>query len=68
MLGGKCLVCGYSRCLAALDFHHTDPAFKTSRVASLLSQSWKKAAAELRYCVLLCCRCHAELHAGVIRL
>lgn len=23
--GGKCSVCGYNKCRAALEFHHTNP-------------------------------------------
>lgn len=26
--GGKCINCGYSNCIAALEFHHTDPTKK----------------------------------------
>src|SRR5438128_92302 len=30
--GGKCSVCGYSKNLAALAFHHTDPAKKNFKL------------------------------------
>ena len=26
--GGKCLICGYNRCVEAMDFHHLDPSKK----------------------------------------
>ena len=26
--GGRCALCGYQRCVAALHFHHIDPAAK----------------------------------------
>jgi hypothetical protein len=26
--GGQCVLCGYDRCLAALQFHHVDPSTK----------------------------------------
>ena len=28
LCGGKCVACGYSKCIAALEFHHRDPAKK----------------------------------------
>jgi transposase len=32
--GGACQRCGYSRCLAALQFHHVDPSSKQFSIAS----------------------------------
>lgn len=26
--GGKCQICGYNKCIRALDFHHRDPEKK----------------------------------------
>jgi transposase len=31
--GGACVLCGYDRCVAALHFHHVDPAHKSFGVA-----------------------------------
>ena len=28
--GGRCQICGYSRCVEALEFHHSDPTMKDS--------------------------------------
>lgn len=64
--GGGCAMCGYSRCVAALQFHHVDPA--TKRFALSLkgvSRAIEVVRAEASKCVLLCANCHAEVEAGV---
>lgn len=68
--GGKCSICGYDKCIAALDFHHInpnekDPDFRKIRNHTYLSEEIKQ---ELDKCVLLCANCHRELHAGVIKI
>lgn len=70
-LGGKCIICGYDRCLRALDFHHRDPHEKEYTMSDLVS--WGKlnkerAELELSKCVLLCANCHREIHAGLVQL
>ena len=62
--GGKCVNCGYSKCLRAMVFHHTDPGKKDFAVASNMRASWKVIKQELDKCVLLCANCHAEEHAA----
>lgn len=62
--GGKCAKCGYDRCRDALVFHHRDPAKKDIRISGT-PHSWKRLESELDKVVLLCCRCHTELHGGV---
>lgn len=65
--GGKCMVCGYSRCVGALDLHHIgNKKFNFSTDAYL--HDWKTIKKELDKCVLLCSNCHRELHNGVIEL
>lgn len=64
-LGGKCIKCGYSKSLAALDFHHTDPNKKDWKPSRLMSYRWEIVKAELDKCELLCANCHRELHEGV---
>ncbi len=64
--GGCCLTCEYSGCVEALDFHHLDPDVKTDGIARLYLAKPSILQAELDKCVLLCCRCHAEVHAGLI--
>lgn len=65
--GGQCVLCGYSRCLRALIFHHLDPATKSFGIALHGSaRSLERARNEARKCVLLCSNCHAEVEAGVV--
>jgi len=61
--GGKCVICGYDRCVGALDFHHVDPETKTANPAHIiLHWSWERAKEELKKCVLICANCHREHH------
>lgn len=67
--GGKCAVCGYGRSLAALEFHHVDPADKRFALSLRgVTRSIEKARAEAQKCVLLCANCHAEVESGVLEL
>jgi hypothetical protein len=61
--GSRCQKCGYDRCEAALAFHHKDPKEKEFCFSGS-AQVWPRLQRELDKAVLLCCRCHAELHAG----
>lgn len=64
--GGRCVLCGYSRYLGALEFHHLDPTAKEFSLASEgVTRSLARARAEAAKCVLLCATCHAEVEAGV---
>lgn len=64
-MGGSCIICGYDKCVGALDFHHLDPTQKDFGISTGNTPSWGRMRAELAKCVLLCNRCHAEIHAGV---
>jgi hypothetical protein len=67
--GGTCVLCGYDRCLAALQFHHRDPEMKAFALSYQgVTRSLEKAREEARKCDLLCARCHAEVEAGVATL
>jgi len=67
--GGRCQLCGYDRCIAALQFHHLDPTTKRFSLAHLgASRSLARSRAEARKCALLCANCHAEVEAGVTSL
>lgn len=62
--GGKCSRCGYAKCLAALEFHHRDPAEKErglSQKGATISLARLKVEADK--CELLCANCHREVHA-----
>jgi len=62
-LGGKCSVCGYNKCLAALEFHHIDPTKKNKDLKNLTANgSLMDILIELDKCILLCSNCHRELH------
>jgi transposase len=64
--GGACLLCGYHRCISALQFHHLDPETKRFAMASRgLARSLDAVRAEAAKCVLLCANCHAEVEAGI---
>lgn len=67
--GGACELCGYDRCVAALQFHHRDPQAKEFALGSRgLSRSWAVLTAEADKCALLCANCHAEVEAGAATL
>ena len=64
--GGRCSICGYSRCVEALEFHHLDPSSKDFGISSKgYTRSWKKVKEELDQCAILCANCHREVHAGL---
>lgn len=61
--GGQCEVCGYSKCIAALEFHHKDPTQKDFSMAQKKTCKFDdKIMAELDKCAILCCNCHREEH------
>ena len=67
--GGKCFICGYNKCIAALEFHHINPETKTFGIAGRgFTHSWDKIKQELDTCVLLCANCHREVENGVTQL
>jgi transposase-like protein len=63
--GGRCALCGYDRCIAALHFHHLDPGQKSFSLSHQgVTRSLEKAREEAGKCLLLCSNCHAEVEAG----
>jgi hypothetical protein len=62
--GGSCEYCGYSKSLAALEFHHRDPNAKDFSISkkNVLDE---KTKAELDKCLLLCSNCHREVHENL---
>jgi hypothetical protein len=67
--GNKCQICGYSRCLVALDFHHIDESTKKFELSQHdLTRRWEKIVEEAEKCLLVCANCHREIHAGVVVL
>jgi len=64
-LGGACQRCGYSKCLAALDFHHIESDDKEYTIAHH-KVPFNQIKKELDKCELLCSNCHREHHASVV--
>ena len=62
LLGGKCSICGYDRCVDALEFHHKNPKEKDFKLGSGNTMSWKEYKSEAMKCVLVCSNCHKEIH------
>lgn len=64
--GGKCCICGYNKCLQALEFHHIDPSQKDFTISQNTNMGFEKAIQEIKKCILVCANCHREIHAGLI--
>ncbi len=66
-LGGKCCVCGYSKCNDSLALHHLDPKQKDFSFGKITGNpwAWERIVSEMRKCVLVCHNCHSEVHAGI---
>jgi hypothetical protein len=62
-LGGRCKICGYDKCLTALEAHHVDPSIKDFNISDVTSV--ERIEVELEKCVLLCANCHREVHDGL---
>ena len=62
LMGGKCEVCGYDKCMAALEFHHIDVNEKEFSLTNAYKKSEKEIKAEIKKCMLLCSNCHREIH------
>lgn len=65
--GGKCEICGYNKCLAALTFHHIDPSKKNFNISAIGHKiPWSELEKELSFCQILCNNCHVEIHQALI--
>lgn len=63
--GGKCEICGYDKCISALEFHHLNPLEKEFSIGEYTSGNnvnIEKAFEEVDKCSLLCANCHREIH------
>lgn len=62
--GAKYGKCGYGKNLAALVWHHLDPAGKSFSldIRSLSNRRETEIRLEIDKCVVLCANCHAETH------
>ena len=60
--GGKCEICGYNKCIEALEFHHLNPKEKDFTLSSSNVLSFDKMKEEADKCILVCANCHREIH------
>ena len=72
-LGGCCSICGYSKSIYALEFHHKNPANKEFGIGAFMNKGnylnltkMKMLIKEVNKCTLLCCNCHKEIHRNII--
>lgn len=63
LLGDKCCICGYNKCIDALEFHHENPNEKEFKLGSGNTMSWKDYKNEALKCILVCSNCHKEIHS-----
>lgn len=67
--GKKCCVCGYNKCIEALEFHHLNPNEKDFNLSDRnIKLDWNKVKQEIDKCILVCSNCHREIHSGVLEL
>lgn len=67
--GGACSVCGYSRYLGALQFHHLDRAQKRLEISrNGITLALDALREEVKKCVLVCSNGHADVEGGSVEL
>lgn len=59
-----CCLCGYCKCLDALEFHHVNGAEKKGQLGKI--KHLPAVVRELEKCILVCANCHREIHSGQI--
>lgn len=62
VMGGKCQLCGYDKCISALELHHLNPVEKEFNFAKQKNKAWEDLQGELKKCILVCSNCHREIH------
>ena len=62
VLGCKCALCGYDKCVGALEFHHIEPENKSYQLSTGNCHSLKEDLEEAKKCLLVCANCHREIH------
>ncbi|MCK5610090.1 hypothetical protein KAR91_49915 [Candidatus Pacearchaeota archaeon] len=63
---GKCQLCGYDKCVKALEFHHVQPEHKRFTISQGLEKHWPSLKKEIDKCLLVCKNCHTEAHSALI--
>lgn len=65
-LGNKCHCCKVQQNLEDYDFHHIKRNNKEHSVSDLIkNNSWNKAKAEIKKCILVCVFCHIEIENNI---
>ena len=65
--GGRCCLCGYSKCNSALEFHHIDSDAKEFSISERLSKGGEfdfEILNELTKVIMVCSNCHREVSQG----
>ena len=66
MLGDKCAICNYNKCITALELHHLNSEDKEFTFGSNANIATEIALNEAKKCILVCANCHREIHANLI--
>lgn len=66
VLGGCCCLCGYNKCIGALEFHHIEPENKKYQLSSGNCHNIEEDLEEAKKCILVCSNCHREIHTSDI--
>ena len=62
VLGSCCCLCGYNKCIGALEFHHVEPENKKYQLSSGNCHKIEDDLEEAKKCILVCANCHREIH------
>jgi len=58
-----CCLCGYNKCIDALEFHHVVPENKNFNISmGNMTRSAATIINEFHKCMLLCANCHRIIH------
>ncbi len=69
IFGGKCIICEYNKCDAALEFHHLDPEKKSFDLSKRnYYRSFDKILEEAKKCILVCANCHREIENNLVQI
>ena len=70
LFDGGCCLCGYNKCLQAIEFHHINPKLKSFSldIRKLRQVTYEAVLEEAKKCVALCANCHREVHHGAASL
>lgn len=66
VLGSCCCLCGYDKCIGALEFHHIEPENKQYTLSTGNCHKIEDDLKETKKCILVCANCHREIHTSNI--